>query len=201
MTPGGLWETRRLPGSGAGPSPDRMLLGSEGILAVITEAWVRVQERPRFKLSCGVAFDSFASGAEAVRELAQSGLYPANCRLLDEAESALTHAGPARQGPAGPRLRVGPPSGRRADGRSRSRRPAPTAASRGGTRAAERRARPGALRANPPPEADGDDPVGAWRHAFLAAPYLRDTFVACGVLSDTFETAITWDRFAASTAR
>ncbi len=24
---------------------------------------------------------------------------------------------------------------------------------------------------------------------------MRDTFVACGVLSDTFETAITWDRF------
>jgi alkyldihydroxyacetonephosphate synthase len=40
------------------------------------------------------------------------------------------------------------------------------------------------------------DSVGAWRSAFLAAPYLRDTFVACGVLSDTFETAITWDRFA-----
>ena len=71
-----------------------MLLGSEGILGVITEAWVRVQERPRYKLSCGVAFDSFASGAEAVRELAQSGLHPANCRLLDAAESALTHAGP-----------------------------------------------------------------------------------------------------------
>jgi alkyldihydroxyacetonephosphate synthase len=29
----------------------------------------------------------------------------------------------------------------------------------------------------------------------LLAPYLRDTFVACGVLSETFETAITWDRF------
>jgi alkyldihydroxyacetonephosphate synthase len=27
------------------------------------------------------------------------------------------------------------------------------------------------------------------------APYLRDTFVACGVLSETFETAVTWDRF------
>jgi alkyldihydroxyacetonephosphate synthase len=26
-------------------------------------------------------------------------------------------------------------------------------------------------------------------------PYLRDTFVAIGVISDTFETAITWDRF------
>ena len=41
---------------------------------------------------------------------------------------------------------------------------------------------------------DGDA-VGAWRRAFLLAPYLRDTLVACGVLSDTFETAITWDRF------
>ena len=29
---------------------------------------------------------------------------------------------------------------------------------------------------------------------FLAAPYLRDSMVSLGVLSDTFETAITWDR-------
>ena len=37
--------------------------------------------------------------------------------------------------------------------------------------------------------------VGAWREAFLRAPYLRDTFVAMGVFSETFETAITWERF------
>ena len=43
---GDVWESRRLPGSGAGPSPDRMLLGSEGTLAVITAAWVRVRPRP-----------------------------------------------------------------------------------------------------------------------------------------------------------
>jgi alkyldihydroxyacetonephosphate synthase len=56
--------------------------------------------------------------------------------------------------------------------------------------------RRGALRSNPPAKGgDGSDPVSSWRHAFLAAPYLRDTFVALGVLSDTFETAITWDRF------
>jgi alkyldihydroxyacetonephosphate synthase len=42
----------------------------------------------------------------------------------------------------------------------------------------------------------GTDSVSAWRSAFLQAPYLRDTFVAIGVVSDTFETAITWDRFA-----
>jgi alkyldihydroxyacetonephosphate synthase len=39
------------------------------------------------------------------------------------------------------------------------------------------------------------DAVGTWRDAFLGAPYLRDTLVACGVLSETFETAVTWDRF------
>jgi alkyldihydroxyacetonephosphate synthase len=44
-------------------------------------------------------------------------------------------------------------------------------------------------------EQSGDDAVGAWRNAFLQAPYLRDSMVACGVLSDTFETSITWDRF------
>ena len=44
--PAGHWVSRRLPGSGAGPSPDRLLLGSEGILGLITEAWVRVRPRP-----------------------------------------------------------------------------------------------------------------------------------------------------------
>jgi alkyldihydroxyacetonephosphate synthase len=41
----------------------------------------------------------------------------------------------------------------------------------------------------------GGDGVQSWREAFLRAPYLRDTFVAIGVLSETFETAITWERF------
>ncbi|MEK6326965.1 MAG: FAD-binding oxidoreductase [Actinomycetota bacterium] len=195
ITPGGLWESRRLPGSGAGPSPDRLLLGSEGILGVITEAWVRVRERPRWKLSVGVAFDSFASGAEAVRELAQSGLNPSNCRLLDPAESALTHAGP----PGKALLVLGFESAHHpVDGLMEIALEA--ARDRGGEPGEPRGSStpqpgPGALRSEPPPASEGEDPVGAWRHAFLAAPYLRDTLVACGVLSDTFETAITWERF------
>ena len=31
--------------------------------------------------------------------------------------------------------------------------------------------------------------MGSWREAFLRAPYLRDTLVAMGVISETFETA------------
>ena len=37
--------------------------------------------------------------------------------------------------------------------------------------------------------------AGAWRQAFLRMPYWRDPAVGMGVIMDTFETAVTWDRF------
>ena len=195
ITPAGTWESRRLPGSGAGPSPDRALIGSEGILGVITEAWMRLQERPRFKVSCGVAFATFAAGAAAVRELSQSGLHPSNCRLLDPGESATTGAGP----PGRALLVLGFESAHHpVDAAMET---ALAVAREHGGDAGETTRRgpdgppPEAGRANPPRAKPASDAVGAWRHAFLAAPYLRDSFVALGVLSDTFETAITWDRF------
>jgi len=194
ITPRGAWESRRLPGSGAGPSPDRALLGSEGILGLITEAWVRLQDRPRFKVSCGVGFDEFRAGAEAVREISQAGLYPANCRLLDALEAETTGASP---GPGKALLVLGFESAHH---------PVDDWTDLALEIAREHGGVPGELRvSNPQPDrgtpgsgaedVPRNDSVSAWRHAFLAAPYLRDTFVACGVLSDTFETAITWDRF------
>ncbi len=39
--------------------------------------------------------------------------------------------------------------------------------------------------------------AGAWREAFIRMPYLRDMLIRLGVLADTFETAITWDRLPA----
>ncbi len=178
ITPAGTWESRRLPGSGAGPSPDRMLIGSEGTLGVITEAWVRLQERPVHKASAGVEFETFASGAEAVRALSQSGLQPSNCRLLDAGEAALTGASQSGNAllvlgfesadhPLGPWIE----------------RALELCRDHGGVGEAT--------------EAKSGEGVSAWRGAFLQAPYLRDTLVACGVLSETFETAITWDRFGA----
>jgi alkyldihydroxyacetonephosphate synthase len=49
VTPAGKIVSRRLPCSGAGPSPDRFMIGSEGALGIITEAWMRLQGRPGFK--------------------------------------------------------------------------------------------------------------------------------------------------------
>jgi alkyldihydroxyacetonephosphate synthase len=188
ITPRGTWESRRLPGSGAGPSPDRMLIGSEGILGVIAEAWVRVRPRPQFKTSCGVEFDDFLAAVGAVREISQSGLYPANCRLLDALEAGTTGAGSGEKnllvlGFESPHLPVDEPM-RLALDIAESHGGVPTSPPPGRKPVSEARDKAG-----------GKSAVETWRGAFLLAPYLRDTFVACGVLSETFETAITWDRF------
>ena len=174
ITPSGAWESRRLPGSGAGPSPDRMLIGSEGILGVITEAWVRVQEPPAFKQSAAVLFEGFEPGAEAVRALAQSRLFPSNCRLLDPGEAALTGAAPSGKA----LLVLGFEGSTPVDG---SMAQALELCSDHGGEPRQRRG----------------ESEGAWRDAFLRAPYLRDTLVAAGVLAETFESAVTWDRLPA----
>ncbi len=185
IMPTGLWQSARLPGSGAGPSPDRMLLGSEGTLGVITEAWMRVQPRPRFRAQAAVKLPSFDQGAQCVRELSQSGLHPANCRLVDEAEAALTGAG---DGEAALLILGFESVDHRVD--ASIERALQICADHGG--------RWETVRRSDPQSGDSGGSTGAastWREAFFRAPYVRDTLVSIGVISETFETAITWDRF------
>jgi alkyldihydroxyacetonephosphate synthase len=180
ITPSGAWESRRLPGSGAGPSPDRLLLGSEGILGVITEAWVRVQPKPRFRASRAVRFKDFMNGGEAVRALAQSGLNPANCRLVDALEAQQTGAGDGSFA-----LLVLGFESTDAEVDALLARGLAICKAHGG------------VWDEPSGDAGAGGAVGAWREAFIAMPYLRDALLQLGVLSDTFETAITWDRWPA----
>ena len=182
ITPAGVWESRRLPGSGAGVSPDRMLAGSEGVLGVITQAWVRVRPRPSHRASAGVHFERFLDGAECVRALSQSGLHPANCRLIDAGEARMTMAGDG----SAALLVLGFESADHSVEHAMSRALA-ICAEHGGAVSDGR----------DPRDRAGGDAVSSWRSAFLGAPYLRDVFVAMGVLSETFETAITWERFPA----
>jgi len=184
VTPRGVFESRRLPGSGAGPSPDRLVLGSEGTLGVITEAWMRVRPRPTFRATVTTHFTDYEKAVSAVRALSQSGLYPSNCRLLDKREAAL--------------------NGVTADGShvlivafesaDHSMRPSMTralelVADHGGT-----------FPKGPVYKEEGERSgesggAGAWREAFIDAPYLLNTMASMGVVVDTFETACTWDNF------
>nr|BEK70978.1 FAD-binding oxidoreductase [Kitasatospora purpeofusca] len=174
VTPAGTSASWRLPASGAGPSPDRLFLGSEGTLGVITEAWMRVQERPRHKASAALAFADFRRALDAVRAVAQTDLAPANCRLLDPGEALFS--GASRDGASvlvlGFESATGPVDGRLAAAVELAR-------DHGGRVAAD---------------TAGGGAVGAWRSAFLRMPYLRDGLARMGAVVETFETAATWDR-------
>jgi alkyldihydroxyacetonephosphate synthase len=187
VTPAGVMQTRRLPGSGAGPAPDRLVIGSEGTLGVLTEAWVRLQAVPRFRASASVHFDDYFRAVACVRSLAQSGLNPSNCRLLDPLETVFSGVGDGRsailmlafesadhplQAWMTRALELVRDHGGRYDDDA-------VARSMSDEGSAEHRT--GA--------------AGAWREAFLRMPYWRDPAVGLGVIMDTFETAITWDRF------
>ena len=190
VTPTGVMESRRVPGSGAGVSPDRLVIGSEGILGVIVEAWMRLQDRPSFRASTSVRFegeDGFARGAEAVRALSQSGLSPSNCRLLDPTEALTSGAGSGREAV----LVLGFESADHPLDAWMAR-AVECCRDAGGVVPED------AVRTRTAAESEGGDragAAGAWRQAFLQAPYLRDLLVSMSVLVETFETAITWDRF------
>ncbi|MBJ7457709.1 MAG: FAD-binding oxidoreductase [Thermoleophilaceae bacterium] len=177
VSPRGEWESFRLPASGAGVSPDRMLLGSEGTLGIVTEAWVRVRPRPTAREQGSLLFDSFTDGAEAVRAIAQSGLRPSNCRLIEDEEARFTMAGDG----SGHLLVLGFESAGAALV-DRFDQCVAIAEQCGGRRL---------------PESGGGEGAANWRETFMRAPRIRDTLIACGVMVETFETVTTWDRFAA----
>jgi alkyldihydroxyacetonephosphate synthase len=184
LTPRGVVETRRLPGDGAGVAPDRLFIGSEGILGVITRAWMRLQDRPRFRASAAVGFQSFDDAWRAAREIAQAGLYPANCRLLDHNEALVSGSGDGSRAilivtfeSADHELDAW--MARAAEICRSHHGEVPEAAT--GTRTEETAAREGA--------------AGLWRSAFVRGGHFHDAYVRLGLVQETFETAITWDRF------
>jgi alkyldihydroxyacetonephosphate synthase len=197
VTPRGVWESLRVPGSGAGPSPDRLVLGSEGILGVITEAWLRVQHRPRWRSSASVMFRDFAGAVLATRDIAQSGLYPANCRLLDAAEAMIHQVAAdgshvlllgfeSADHPVSASMARALEIARAHGGRSGEPVERDEAPDREGREDREDREARGGARAT---EAE------AWRRAFLDTPYRFSALVSIGAVADTFETACTWRDF------
>jgi len=180
VTPRGVYETRRLPGSGAGPDPARLLIGSEGILGVITEAWMRLQDRPVHRASAPVAFASFDDAWQAARGIAQSGLWPANCRLLDATEALMSGSGD------GSRC-VLIVTFESAD------HPVDSWLARAAEICREHRGEVPKVSA----DAHREGAAGAWRSSFVRGAHTHDAMARLGMVNETFETAITWDRFPA----
>ena len=149
-----------------------MIIGSEGALGVITEAWMRLQHLPRFRGGAVFGFPDLFAAAKAVRAVSQSGLYPSNLRVIDNQEAGINGVNNYEETLLIVAFEFGRSPHRGLDG-------------------ASHRAHQGPWRATTPrrecrPEvADGVHP-----HALYAG-----TDGSAGGDQDTFESAVTWDKF------
>lgn len=172
-TPTGDIELGRSPGSAAGPDLVRVFLGSEGIFGVITEVRLRVHPVPAERVFEAWSFPDFGSGAEALRQVAQSGGGPTVIRLSDETETAVSLA---QVGKIGKVLAKG----------------ASAITVYEGDDIAHRRERTAALLRDAGGVSSGAGPAADWLEGRFDGPYLRDSLLDAGVFCETLETATTW---------
>ena len=183
-TPAGELAPAALPASAAGPALRELIVGSEGVLGVITGLLMRVRTRPARHCYEGVVFDTFAAACEALRAVIQDRAMPDVVRLSDELQTNILLAAGESNGRRAPLGRHGLRSragvlaivgweGQR-DSVERRRLHTMTLLRRGG----------GTL--------IGEGAGRAWAASRFAAPYVRDELLGRGVLVDQFETASTW---------
>ena len=242
VTPrGDVLETRRLPGSGAGPAEHRQYVGSEGIYGVITQVSLRVLKRAATerRAKATVLFPSaaapaagteggggtddddaltdaaFMAGARCVRRIVQSGLQPANLRLVDGTEAAMAAPGWAprfvagalpwaasggREAPVpGAMLLLGFEGERGTDVDAQMRQALAICADAGGVSPAieawRRDAAGATFSAVAAKEDVGDSASQEWGASFKAGGYRANHATVMGLIAETFETAVTWDQF------
>lgn len=177
-TPTGDLELGRAPGSAAGPDLVRVFLGSEGAFGVITEVRLRVHPVPRDRVLESWTFPDFATGADALRRVAQSGGGPTVIRLSDESETAVSLAQVGRIGKA---LSRGASAVTVFEGED----------------VEERRTTTGEVLRNAGGTSSGAGGSAEWLAGRFDGPYLRDSLLDAGVFCETLETATTWANLAA----
>ncbi|MEZ0338569.1 FAD-binding oxidoreductase [Mycobacterium sp. pV006] len=181
VTPAGVLDLGRAPASAAGPDLRQLLLGSEGTLGVITRVRVRIHPVPAATRYEAWSFPDFATGADALRAVVQTGTGPTVIRLSDEAETGVNLATTEHIGEnqiTGGCLAITMFEGTEAHVASRHAETRDLLAAMGGTSL-------------------GEQPARDWEHGRFDAPYLRDSLLAAGALCETLETATTWSNLSA----
>jgi alkyldihydroxyacetonephosphate synthase len=187
VTPAGELETKPAPASAAGPSLRELLVGSEGVLGVISQVTACVRPAPGARRYEGWSFASFEEGCDAFRVMEQADAAADVNRLSDEDETRLAMVIAASgstaeklrrrylrmRGHEGGCLAILGFEGEEEEVEDRRRRTAGLLRAGGGV-------------------ALGHRPGDAWHRSRYAAPYLRDELLNRGVLVDTLETATNW---------
>jgi alkyldihydroxyacetonephosphate synthase len=92
VLPGKVIDLRPLPSTSSGPSVREMVIGSEGRLGIITEAWVNVHRLPQNREITAYLFPSWQAGLQAMQEIAASDARPSITRVSDPNETAFSLA-------------------------------------------------------------------------------------------------------------
>ncbi len=181
VTPVGVLDLGRAPESAAGPDLRELMIGSEGVFGVITRVRVRVHPVAAATRYEAWSFGDFATGADALRAVVQTGTGPTVIRLSDEAETGVNLATTERIGEdqiTGGCLAITVFEGSEAHVASRHAETRAVMQAAGGTSL-------------------GEEPARAWEHGRYGAPYLRDSLLAAGALCETLETATNWSNLPA----
>jgi alkyldihydroxyacetonephosphate synthase len=188
-SPAGELRTLETPHTAAGPALRELILGSEGLLGVITQVTARVRPAPEHRRYEAWMAPDFTSAADIVRSLAQSRSLPDVIRVSDETETrtslAMSGTGGGKRALLGAYLRL----------RGRDRGCILICGWEGEAEAVERRrAVATRLLRSGGAAALGGAPGRAWERGRYEGPYLRDELLDLGYMVETLETAHTWRR-------
>jgi alkyldihydroxyacetonephosphate synthase len=92
VRPGGTVVIRPIPSVSNGPSVREMILGSEGRLGIVTEAWVQVHRVPAKRDVYAYFFPNFETGLKAMQEISESDATPSITRVSDNMETRFSLA-------------------------------------------------------------------------------------------------------------
>ena len=97
LADGRIIRTGDAPRSAIGPELNRIFVGSEGTLGVITEATLRLHPLPTYQRRAAYSLATFADGLEVCRRILHRGATPAVLRHYDEIEGDRSYKTGDRQ--------------------------------------------------------------------------------------------------------
>ena len=190
ITPTGTIDSKVFPASAEAWDLNKIFIGSEGTLGVITGITLKIRKyRPRNTVYASFVFKGFDSATQAMREIMQAGTgFPHIFRLSDPVETSTAFKMKGFDNSFSDRfLKM---KGYRPDERCLMF--VSMEGDRDFARLLKRKIKK--IAAKYGSFYTGSKPVRAWLEQRYESAYLRDPLMDAGIMTDTVETAVTWDK-------